>query len=153
VNLKVQPNHSVNMWEAGAVIPSSAIEGGVPEAERLIALGCLAWTSEPVAGYHPVALTAVAEMPDDELTEENLKLRKELAAMKAQLAERDAALATDRERKAAAPRADVNPHDADKTPPPHPVKGDDGKAQANTHQVTAATPVKADAKADDKKGK
>ena len=64
----------------GAVIPESAVEGGLPEVDRLRRLGAVTPTDAEPTAFAPAARSAVAEMPDDELTRENARLKAELAA-------------------------------------------------------------------------
>ena len=64
----------------GAVLCESAIEGGLPEIDRLRSLGALTPTDSEPTAFLPAAKSAVAEMPDDELTSENARLKAELAA-------------------------------------------------------------------------
>jgi hypothetical protein len=85
MNLKVQPGHTVNAWPAGTVITPVAVEGGHVEIDRLFSVGALAWCNEEPAEFMPAANSAVAEMPDDELTLENQALKAELDAAKAKL--------------------------------------------------------------------
>lgn len=78
MNLRVQPGHHVNTWEAGTVVAVDHLEGGVAEASRLISLGCVAITDDAATVHPPLANTAVAEMTDDELVKENKRLRARL---------------------------------------------------------------------------
>lgn len=88
--LLVLPGHSLNSHAAGTVLPLSVIEGGAPEAERLVAAGVLAWTEQAATALIPAARSAVLEMTDDELIAENARLRELLDAGNAPLvAERD----------------------------------------------------------------
>ncbi len=93
LNLRV--NHAVvGPFRGGVVVPTSAVEGGLPECDRLVALGAMSWTEDPPTDTPPAARTAVAEMPDDELTRENERLRRELSRLSSAGEERHAAAVT-----------------------------------------------------------
>jgi membrane protein involved in colicin uptake len=82
MNLKIE-HAIVGQFRGGQVVPVAAVEGGRPEAERLVALRAMSWTeAEPTEAF-PASGSAVAEMPDDELAAENARLKAELEAAKA----------------------------------------------------------------------
>ena len=80
-NLRVQ-HAAVGPFRGGVVVSPDVFEGGRAEVDRLVGLGALAWTEDAVTEQHPAARTAVAEMPDDELTAENERLRAEVERLK-----------------------------------------------------------------------
>lgn len=93
MNLKIK--HSiVGSWQRGDIVPLAAINGGRSEGDRLVELGAVDWTEEAPTVNPPASDTAVAEMPDDELTKENARL-------KAMLAEAEAKTKADTEAKVA----------------------------------------------------
>lgn len=80
MNLKIKPGHQVNHHTAGTVLSLDHFEGGDAEVVRLLNLGCIEVTQDPVNIEMPLSLTAVAEMDDDALTAENTRLRKQILA-------------------------------------------------------------------------
>lgn len=90
MNLRI--NHAtVGPFRGGVVVHPDVFEGGKAEVDRLISLGAVSWTVDEITEDVPLARTAVAEMPDDELTKENERLRKALEKAKADGDERHAA--------------------------------------------------------------
>jgi hypothetical protein len=81
-NLRIK-HAVVGPFRGGAVVPVSAVNGGLPECDRLVELQAAEWTEEPPTEEFPASASAVAEMPDDELTKENAKLKAELEKVKA----------------------------------------------------------------------
>src|SRR4051812_8127306 len=79
LNLKMM-HAIVGPFLGGQVVPTSAVEGGLPECDRLVDLGAAQWTEEECNVSPPVARSAVAEMTDDQLKAENERLRRELEA-------------------------------------------------------------------------
>lgn len=96
---------TVGPFRGGQVVPVSAVEGGLPECERLEKLGAVEWTEEEPTELFPAAASAVAEMPDDELTKENAKLK---AALESAKADADAAAAKAAEEAAAKVKAEAD---------------------------------------------
>ena len=94
MNLRIL-HGSVGPHSFGDVIPIAALDGGYPEADRLVGMGAVAWTADAPTRPLPASAGAVMEMSDDELTAENAKLRERLAVLTAQrdalIAELDAA--------------------------------------------------------------
>jgi hypothetical protein len=82
-NLRVQ-HAAVGPFRGQTVVSEDVFEGGRAEVDRLVGLGALAWTEDAVTEAFPAARSAVAEMPDDELTKENERLRAELEKAKAE---------------------------------------------------------------------
>lgn len=78
LNLKIL-HEFVGLYRLGNVVPTTAVEGGLPECDRLVSIGACAWTEAESNIVVPSARSAVAEMPDDALTRENERLRAELA--------------------------------------------------------------------------
>lgn len=81
MNLKIE-HATVGAFRGGNVVPANAIDGGQAEIDRLLAMGAVRWTEEPVTDFYPAAASAVAEMDDDTLTAENRRLKAELEAVR-----------------------------------------------------------------------
>ena len=78
LNLKVLHDF-VGLYQLGNIVPTTAVEGGLPECDRLVSIGACAWTEAEPNVVVVAARSAVAEMPDDALAKENERLRAELA--------------------------------------------------------------------------
>lgn len=78
LNLKIL-HDIVGPFPVGNIVPTTAIEGGLPECDRLVSIGACAWTEAEANVLFAAARSAVAEMPDDQLAKENDRLRAELA--------------------------------------------------------------------------
>lgn len=77
----------VGRYKAGEVVEANAFEGGNAEVQRLVDLNAVAWCDEPANVVSVASMSAVAEMPDDELVAENLKLKELHKAKETKLAE------------------------------------------------------------------
>lgn len=89
LNLRIK-HKLVGSFQRGQIVPVSAIRGGWPAADKLVATGAAEWVGDAMTIVVPASGTAVEEMTDDQLKVENEQLRRMLQAVQL---ERDEATA------------------------------------------------------------
>lgn len=71
---------SNSLFVPGDIIPAKAVD----DPARLVTLGAAAWSDEDCTKQPPAALSAVMEMDDDELGEENKTLRTRIEVLESE---------------------------------------------------------------------